>query len=186
MSGSSECVALTSASARALTLGSTGGVIIVDFIDRRGLGFLLRRLVCPTAGPPAPDGSRFRAPAPVRAAPARPTRISGGLCSSMIHRVIEAALGRFQVPGLEFFLSRLVFLLGVRDQIGDRVWIGLSCSLGLFGRNWRWIRSGERPPGARQSAPAHWLAVPAAFPGADRCGRPCRPEPGPAPARSTA
>ena len=65
--------------------------------------------------------------------------------------VIEVALGRFQVSGFELVLSRLIFLLGVRNQIGNRVRLGRRRDLGRFGRGWFrvWFRLGNNCRGRR-------------------------------------
>ncbi len=186
MSGRSECVALISASARAFTLGSTGGVTSLTSSIGAGSAF------CCGAGL-----SDCKAAISGRFTPSRTrsssccTRSSdadlGRTLQQHVNRVIKIPLGRFQVSGFELVLSRLIFLLGVRDQIGDRIRLGLRCGLNRFGRGWFWIRFflrnelGSLEP--RQSSPEHWLGVPAASPGAARYGRPCPPEAVPSTAR---
>jgi hypothetical protein len=57
-----------------------------------------------------------------------------------VNRVIKIPLGRFQVSRFKLVLSRLIFLVGVRDKIGGRIRLGLRYGLDRFSRGWFWIR----------------------------------------------
>ena len=124
MSGRSECVALISASARALTLGSTGGVTSLTSSIGAGSAF------CCGAGL-----SDCKAAISGRFTPSRTSlqfmlypfiRANlGGALQQHVNCMIKIPLRRFQVSGFEFVLSRLIFLVRVGDQIGDRIRLGL-------------------------------------------------------------
>ena len=125
--GSSECVALTSASALAFTLGSTGGVISLVSSIGAGSAFCCGAGLsdCRAASSGRFTASRTRSSSCCIRSSAR---ISGGLCKKFINSAIKTALGRFQISSFELLFAALIFLLGVRNQIEDRV--GFGCGIG--------------------------------------------------------
>src|SRR6185369_5087359 len=82
-----------------------------------------------------------------------------GTLQQHVNRVIKIPLGRFQVSRFELVLSRLIFLVGVRDQIGDRIRFGLRYRWNGFGRGWFWIRFFLRRSWGRWSRGSHRRSI---------------------------
>ena len=146
---------------------------LVGFVNRRGLGFLLRRRIVRLQGRQFRTVHGFENAFQFVLHPLIRADFGRAL-QQLIHRAIKTPLGCFQISSFEFFLRRLIFLLGVRNQIDDRIGFGLS-GLGVLsdaGFDLLWFGEGRPGPGTSCRALA-WGAGRRAC--ACRCGRPCWP-----------
>ena len=106
---------------------------LVGFVDRRGLGLLLGRRVVRLQGRQFRTVHAFQDSLQLVLHPLVRANLRRAL-QQLIHRVIKTALGRFQISGFELFLSALIVLLGVQNQISHRIGLGLGCGLALLFR----------------------------------------------------
>ena len=96
---------------------------VVHFINRRRLGFLLRRRIVRLQRRHFRPVHTFENSLQFVLHPfIRPN--FGRTLQQHVNRVIETSLGRFQISSFESVLSCLVFLLGVREEFGNRIRFG--------------------------------------------------------------